>query len=164
MMLVSFYFECPTHGRFVEYLSTSDYPTRQWPKSIMCGFVDLLNKRPKLWSEQIINNQFAACQLMAERIPISDNFIQDSIGVSPAEDKHLIQMNKTYHSKSYLKRDLRSRGLSALTMEESRSIKSKTDDERHVEYLNRPDIARERRNNINEALNKFGVIDGLTEV
>ena len=145
-MLVSFYFECPIHGRFVEYLDTKDYPDRVWPDTILCTH--------KNW------RLFLCC---AVRIPITDNFIQDSIGVSPSEDKYVLGTDKHYNSKSYLKREMKSLGLTVLTQEESKTIKRKTDDERHKDYLDRPDIKRERMNNINEALNGFGVIDSLTE-
>lgn len=142
-MWVSFYFDCATHGRLVEYLDSQNYPDRRWPAKIPC---------PK-----------KECGLYVMRVPITDNFIQDSIGVSPADDKRLVQMDKLYNSKSYLKRDLKSHGMEALTIEEHKTRKFKSTEERHLEHFNRPDVARERHNKLSEAIDSLGVIDKLTE-
>lgn len=137
IMLVTYQFICSNHGMFLYYFDTKDYPDRKFPKIMLC---------PKI-----------GCRKISEYSPAA-NFTPDNLW-SGKKIEALGLNNVT--SKSYLKRYLKTEGISQLTDEEYKTFKHKDKKTRIKEHLNRPDIIREREKSLSESLDGFGVIDGV---
>lgn len=140
-MLVSFKFECFKHGEFEYFYNTIQYPNRDFPLfATMC---------------QVEKN----CHRIATYIP-SGQFAKDTI----ADGKVIESLGVYAKSKDWLKRYLRTNGISQLTSDEIGGHKSsqKTKKERINEHLNKPEVVRERTKTISKILDdNFGVIDGV---
>lgn len=140
-MLVSFKFECLKHGEFDHYFNTAQYPNRDFPLlTVICpekGCNRLAEYQPKLRTQP-------DDMWMGKDI--------DSLGL------------KNITSKQFLKRYLRTNGLSQLTSDEIGGHRStqKTTKERIKAHINSPKETERRKQTISKILDEnFGVIDGV---
>lgn len=133
-MLVAFDFICTLHGKFEKFFNTKDFPDRKFPREIYC------------------HTCFALCQ------------VSDSCNMSPDQywsGKYVPALDMEITSKSYLKRHCKTLGMTQLTDEEVKTTKRKSKSERINEYINRPDIVKERTKIISESIDQYGVIDSV---
>lgn len=135
-MLVSFNFECIKCGIYDVFFNTTEYPDRLFPEEINCK----------------------ECNALSYRLPancgmISDTFNKNRSGVD------IDPLNlKEISSKSYLRRYLKTNGISQLGSDEvGHHTKQKTKKERLQEYLDKPEITRKRKEIISESLEQCGV-------
>lgn len=135
-MLVSFKFECIKCGEYDVFFDTLKYPDRIFPEEVICD----------------------TCGATTFRLPancgiISDSFQRNRSGVN-IEALNLPQVS----SKQYLKRYLKTNGISQLTNDEiGHHTKQKTKKERIKDFLDSPEIERKRKEVINKTLNDYGV-------
>lgn len=138
-MLVSFKFECIKHGEFYVFFNTVDFPDRVFPETQFCSL--------QIFCDRICDRLPANCGV------ISDSFQRNRSGVN-IEALNLSQVS----SKQYLKRYLKTNGISQLTNDEiGHRTKQKTKKERIKAFLDSPEVERKRKETINQTLNDYGV-------
>lgn len=136
-MLVSFKFECLKHGEFDHYFNTVQYPDRNFPfYTVMC---------PE-----------EGCNRLAQYIPYNTSAVRDDIG----DGKVIDSLGVFVRSKSWLKRYLKTEGISQLTSDElSHKQHIKSSKQRIKEKLDAKN--KERKEFLSKELDKYGVIDGV---
>lgn len=133
-MLVNFDFECFKCGIFEVTFDSKYFPSRNFPKEINCE-----------------------CGRIAEMVFTKINMQPDEYWSGKDIDSLGL---KNVTSKSKLKRYLKDNNIAQLTSDEIDSkVRKKSQLQSAKEYLNRPDIVKERRRIISETLDGFGVID-----
>lgn len=134
-MLVAFDYECPNHGLFEKFLNTLDYPDRKFPLFFWCD----------------------KCATVSYMVLNTKGMQPDSYW----SGKEIKSLGITVNSKDYLRRYCKTNGITQLTDEECKTTKHKTSKEITEEYMNRPDVARERMKSISESIDGYGVIDSV---
>lgn len=141
MTMVFFDFICPSHGIFETYFTTEQYPDRNFPK-----FLPHYNFRNAPMCTDI-------CDV-----------ILNTKGMQPDSywsGKEIKSLGITVNSKDYLKRYCRTNKITQVTDEEVKTTKKKSKNELIQEYVNRPDVARERLRTISESIDQHGIIDSV---
>lgn len=136
-MLVNFDYECPNGHKREVFFSTALYPQRDFPKYLVCG----------------INN----CNQSTEMQLNTTGMQPDSYWAG----KEIKSLGISVSSKSYLKRYCKTEGITQLTDEELKTTKCKTKSEIINQYMNKPEVTRERKRIISESLDGYGVIDSV---